>query len=159
MRRSRDLTSTTRASAVGGGLDDVWAVVASGHLGPQWYVDAAPFAFRGAVDRLAGGDGRRWPPPGTPLLRTGDRAGFWEVTEATHSGEERRLVLAARVRAPGLVHLTTTARGLGHSRTAVEQVVSLRPYGALGAAYLVVDLPAREAVAELAHRALVRALA
>jgi hypothetical protein len=159
MRRTRTLCSTARVSVVPQPLEEVWAVTASGRTGPQWYVDAAPFVFRGAVDRLVGGDGRRWEPPGTDLLQAGDRAGFWEVTAAEHDGDGRRLVLEARVRAPGLVRLTTTARRHGPASTELEQVVSLRPHGLAGAVYLVVDLPAREAVTELTHRRLVGDLA
>lgn len=133
-----------------------WAVVASGRPGPQWYVDAAPFVVRGGLDRLAGGTGRAWSPPGTDLLTTGDRAGFWRVEDA--DAAQRRLVLVAEVRAPGTVTLVTDVLP-DVEGCLVRQSVRLDPRGVLGAAYLFADLPAREAVLELTHRRLLRDLA
>ena len=52
MDRDRTLTTSTRAATVALSPDRAWDVVASGVDGPQWYVDAAPFVFRGALDRL-----------------------------------------------------------------------------------------------------------
>ncbi|WP_193612379.1 DUF2867 domain-containing protein [Nocardioides lijunqiniae] len=150
MRRHRSLRTTTRESALPVDPDRAWAVVASGRTGSRWYVDAAPFVVRGGIDRLAGGVGRRWPPPGTPLLATGDHAGFWRVAEADH--DRRRLELVAEVRAPGTVTLTTEITDAGRLR----QTVALDPDGLLGAAYLVADLGARELVSELTHRRLLR---
>jgi hypothetical protein len=147
-----DLRASTRSSDLPRPLDEVWPVVASGERKLQWYVDAVPFVFRGAVDRLLGGGGRRWDPPGTPLLRHGDRAGFWRVVRATHDGPRRLLVLEAEVRAPGRVRLSTTAEALADGGTRLVQTVDLRPDGLLGLGYLVLDLPAREAVVGLAHR-------
>ena len=127
--------------------ETAWGVVASGEDASQWYVDAAPYAFRGALDRLVGGAGRRWPVPGHRFLAEGDRAGFWRVREVSH--ERRRLVLDAAVRAPGRVLVTTeVAPADGGAR--VTQTTSFTPRGVLGRAYLVADLPARGAVAELA---------
>lgn len=153
MRRQRTMTTTSRDSRLVAPVEEVWAVVASGRSGPQWYVDAAPFVVRGGIDRLVGGDGRRWDPPGTPLLATGDRAGFWRVDRADH--EAQRLVLVADVRAPGTVTLTTEVRA-DAGGCVLHQRVALDPRGLLGAAYLVADLPARETVMELTHRRLLR---
>jgi hypothetical protein len=61
-------------------------------------------------------------------------------------------MLEAEVRAPGTVRLTTTAEALDDATTRLVQTVTLRPDGLLGLAYLVADLPAREAVVGLAHR-------
>lgn len=154
MPRRTHLRSSRRSSDVDLPVDAVWQVAASGRSGPQWYVDAAPFVFRGAVDRLAGGAGRRWDPPGTPLLATGDRAGFWLVTGAGHRGTRRRLVLEAQVRAPGTVRLTTEVEALADQRARLVQTISFAPRGFLGAAYLLADVPAREAVIEVTHRRL-----
>lgn len=158
MRRRTTLRSSTRSSDLDLAVDAVWRVAASGTKSSQWYVDASPFVFRGAVDRLLGGDGRRWDPPGTPLLATGDHAGFWSVAGAAHTGGRRRLVLEAEVRAPGTVRLTTEAQPLSATRTRLVQTISFAPRGALGAAYLFADLPAREAVIELTHRRLLEDL-
>ncbi|MDP2775633.1 MAG: DUF2867 domain-containing protein [Nocardioides sp.] len=155
MRRRSTLSSTSRESRLTHSADAVWAVVASGRGGPQWYVDAAPFVVRGVLDRLSGGDGRPWPPPGTARLTTGDRAGFWQVTEADHA--RRRLVLTARVRAPGSVTLVTDVVS-GTTGCLLRQRVRLQPSGLLGAAYLIVDLPARSALLELTHRRLLKDL-
>lgn len=146
------LTSSRRRSTVPVPPADAWAVVASGRTGRQWYVDSAPLVFRAAADRLTGGTGADAPPPGRPLLRTGDDAGFWTVVGADGS----RLELVARVRAPGRVTLEVEvgpAEETGAST--VTTTVHLAPRGLLGAAYLLVDLPARETVAELVHRRVV----
>ncbi len=152
MRRQSTLHTTARESTLEVSASQAWLVAASGELGPQWYVDSAPFVVRGAIDRLVGGRGRRWPPPGPPLLSTGGHAGFWEVTSADH--DARRMLLTARVRAPGTVTLLTEVEPRGDG-CLVRQSVSLRPSGALGYAYLVTDLGARELVLELTHRRLV----
>lgn len=130
----------------------VWRVAANGLERPQWYVDAAPLVARGWIDRGLGGIGRPWRPPGTPVLSTGDRAGFWDVEEADH--DARRLVLRARVRAPGEVVLTTTVAPLGDTSSRLTQRVTFTPSGVLGHAYLVTDVPARELLLELVHRRL-----
>ena len=147
------LLSSSRSTVVDHGPDHVWAVVACGRPGARWYVDSAPFAVRGALDRLVGGAGRRWPVPDRDLLRTGDEVGFWRVTGA----DDRELVLAAAVRAPGAVTLTTTVTPEG-TGTRLDQRVTFRPDGLLGAAYLLADLPAREAVIGLVHRRLLQDL-
>ena len=157
MRRRPGLLGSVRSTDLALPLDHVWQVVASGTTGPQWYVDAAPFVFRGALDRLVGGRGRCWEPPGKDLLESGDRAGFWAVTRADHRGPDRHLVLEAQVRAPGRVLLATSATGDAAS-TRLDQTVTFEPHGALGTAYLLADLPAREVVVELAHRHLIRAI-
>jgi len=157
MRRHTSLRTTSRSSGLTAPARDVWRVVASGGTGPQWYVDAAPLVFRGGVDRVLGGEGRRWPPPGTPVLAAGDTAGFWRVTEADPA--QGRLVLEADVRAPGRVVLDTSVTPTGAATCRLSQTISFEPSGLLGAAYLLVDLPAREAVLELVHRRLLTDLA
>lgn len=148
------LHSSRRVSTVPLGPDEVWAVVAGAGPGRHWYADAAPFVVRGAIDRAVLGGGRRWPVPDGPLLRAGDRAGFWVVRAAGDRPGGHRLVLEAAVRAPGTVTLTVlvTARD---EDTEVDLRVRLDPRGVLGTAYLLADLPAREAVVELTHRRLV----
>ena len=147
------LLSSSRSTLVDHGPDHVWAVVACGRPGARWYADSAPFVVRGALDRLVGGCGRRWPAPDRDLLRAGDEVGFWRVTGAAH-GE---LVLEAAVRAPGRVTLSTTVTAEA-SGARLDQRVSFRPDGLLGAAYLFADLPAREAVIGLVHRRLLQDL-
>ncbi len=143
------LLTSSRASTVDHDPDQVWAVVACGRPGPRWYADAAPFVVRGALDRLVGGAGRRWPAPDRDLLTAGDTVGFWRVVRAT----DGVLDLEAVVRAPGRVTLRTevTPDGTG---ARVAQAVTFEPHGVLGTAYLLADLPAREAVITLAHRRL-----
>ena len=147
MDRDRTLTTSTRAATVALSPDRAWDVVVSGVDGPQWYVDAAPFVFRGALDRLVGGAGRSHRPPGRPRLATGDRAGFWRVVDADHRAH--RLLLEAEVRAPGRVTLEATVTPQVGGASQVMTTIRLEPRGLLGATYLVVDLPARAAVAEL----------
>ena len=55
------------------------------------------------------------------------------------------------------VTLTTTVTAEG-SGTRLNQGVTFRPDGLLGQAYLLVDLPAREAVIGLVHRRLLQDL-
>lgn len=155
MRRRSTLTSTSRESRLPLTADAAWAVVASGRDGPQWYADAAPFVVRGALDRVTGGTGRRWDPPGRAMLETGDHAGFWLVTDADHAA--RRLVLTAEVRAPGTVTLVTDVLP-ATTGSLLRQRVRFAPSGLLGTAYLLVDLPARGALVELTHRRLLKDL-
>lgn len=152
MRRRPSLSATSRSSDLPVAAGAVWRVVANGLDRPQWYVDAAPLVLRGWIDRGLGGRGRPWRPPGTPVLSTGDRGGFWEVEEADH--DAHRLVLRAAVRAPGQVRLTTTVEALEDGRSRLAQRVAFTPSGLLGHAYLVADVPAREALLELVHRRL-----
>ena len=63
------------------------------------------------------------------------------------------MALEAAVRAPGRVTLTTTVTAEGPG-TRLDQRVTFRPDGLLGGAYLLADLPAREAVIALVHRRL-----
>jgi len=149
------LHTSTRSSEVVLPVAAAWEVVASGRHGPRWYVEAAPFVLRGAIDRLVGGAGRPWDPPGTPLLAAGDTAGFWRVLEArTDDGGRHRLLLEAAVRAPGRVLLETRVDPLGPERARIGQQVRFEPHGVLGRAYLLADLPARELVIDLTHRRL-----
>ena len=64
----------------------------------------------------------------------------------------RRLVLEAAVRAPGTVRLTSRVLPRIPGGSTLRQTISFEPGGLVGSAYLLVDLPARELVAELAHR-------
>lgn len=159
MLRRTSLRTTRRASTLPLPADHAWAVVACGLEGSRWYVDAGPLVVRGLIDRLVGGGGRRWSVPDRPLLVRGDTVGFWRVWEVTDGpgepGGTRRLVLVADVRSPGRVTLTTTITPDGASGCRLEQEVRLDPDGLVGAAYLLADLPAREAVAELVHRRVV----
>lgn len=148
MDRHRTLTTSRRSAVVTAPPAEVWDVVASGASGPQWYVDAAPFIVRGALDRLLGGAGRRHRPPGRLRLAGDDRVGFWRVVAADHRAH--RLLLEAEVRAPGRVTLEVTiAPGDSLDTAEVTLTITLEPRGLLGRAYLVADLPARGAVAEL----------
>ena len=147
------LLTSSRASTVDHDPDQVWAVVACGRPGPRWYADAVPFVVRGALDRLLGGAGRRWPAPDRDLLAAGDAVGFWRVVRA----DDGVLDLEAVVRAPGRVRLRTEVRPDG-AVARVSQAVTFEPHGVLGAAYLLADLPAREAVIALAHRRLLHDL-
>lgn len=155
MDRARTWRTTRRSARVDLGPDAVWQVLASGEPGPQWYVDAAPFVARRWVDRLVLGPGLRRPPPGRALLREGDRVGFWEV--ARLDVDDRTLRLRAEVRAPGRVELEARAAPDGDG-SVVSVAVTLDPDGLLGRAYLVLDLPAREAVTELVLRHLLGVL-
>ena len=147
-----------RVSTLPVDMEEAWRVVAGAGPGRRWYADAAPFVVRGAIDRAVLGRGRRWSVPNGPLLRAGDRAGFWLVRAAGDRPGGHRLVLEAAVRAPGTVTLTVLVGAAGTSAgpaTEIDLQVRLDPHGVLGAAYLLADVPAREAVVGLTHRRLV----
>ena len=146
MDRSSTLTTSSRSAVVAWSPAAAWDLVASGESGPQWYVDAAPFVVRGAIDRFLGGAGRRHRPPGRARLAAGDRVGFWHVVEADH--RHRRLLLEAEVRAPGRVTLEAGVKAADDT-SVISLTIAIEPRGVLGAAYLIADLPARGAVAEL----------
>ena len=146
-----------RVSTLPVAVEDAWRVVAGAGPGRHWYADAAPFVLRGALDRAVLGRGRRWPVPDGPLLRAGDRAGFWLVRAAGDRPWGHRLVLEAAVRAPGTVTLTVLVTGTetsAGSGTQIDLQVRLDPHGVLGAAYLLADLPARETLVALVHHRL-----
>ena len=134
--------------------DRAWAVVAGAGPGDHWYVDALPLVLRGAVDRALGGEGRRWPVPPGAQLDVGDTAGFWRVVRASR----RTLELDADVRAPGRVTLETRIEPDGDRSCTVRQAVTFEPGGLAGQLYMLIDLPARELVAELVHRAVLAEL-
>jgi alkylhydroperoxidase family enzyme len=159
--RHTQLHRSSRSSALDLDPESAWRVVAGAGPGEHWYVDAAPLVVRGALDRLVGGAGRRWPVPEALELATGDRAGFWRVLEA--APRRRVLRLAADVVSPGSVLLTVEV-GVGHSGTddsgadegcTVTTRIAFEPDGLAGQLYMLADLPAREAVVELVHRRLV----
>ena len=148
LRLPRSLHSSGRGSTSPRSADEAWAVLAGAGPGRHWYADAAPFVVRGALDRLTLGGGRRWPVPDGPLLRAGDRAGFWRVLAAGPTTTGHRLVLEAAVRAPGRVLLELRVDRLP-AGCAVDLAITFEPDGLLGAAYLLTDVPAREAVTAL----------
>jgi hypothetical protein len=148
--RRTSLTTSTRSTPVDLPADEVWERLVSAGARHRWYADAAPFVLRGAIDRLLGGAGRRWPVPERRLLERGDRTGFWAVSTCDHT--RLRLVLEAQVRAPGTVLLESRVTEEPDG-SRLLQSVTFEPRGLVGAAYLLADLPAREAVIELAHRA------
>jgi hypothetical protein len=149
MRRRPALLSSSRTSDLDLAPAATWSALTAAGGRIRWYVDAAPFVARGAIDRVVGGAGRRWPVPTRAQLVEGDLAGFWHVRTLDRAA--RVLVLEADVRSPAAVVLTSSVAE-GRRGTRLTQRVEVRPRGLLGAAYVVVDLPAREAVIELAHR-------
>ena len=154
MRRRTSLTTSTRSAAVALPPDEAWERLVAAGGRSRWYADAAPFVLRGAIDRLVGGAGRRWPVPTRRLLQTGDRAGFWTVVDCDH--DRRHLELQAQVRSPGTVVLTAAVAADGpDAGSRVDLAVTFTPRGLLGAGYLLADLPARELVVELTQRAAV----
>lgn len=155
MRAFPSLQRSSRSATIDQPAAEVWAAAASARGdadGEIWYVDAFGFVVRGAIDRLTLGKGRRWPLPDRGLLRAGDRAGFWEVTEVDH--EHRGLAMVAAVRAPGTVRMEVSVAGAGAERSVITLSISFVPEGRLGWTYLIADLPAREVVMELTQRAL-----
>ncbi len=155
MRAFPTLQRSGRSTTLDRPAADVWAAVASARAdddGDVWYVDAPGFVVRGAIDRLTLGQGRRWPLPDRDLLRTGDRAGFWEVREVDH--DVRRMSMEASVRAPGTVRMEVSVADAGADWSVVTMAISFAPRGLLGWTYLLTDLAAREVLVELTQRAL-----
>lgn len=160
MRTFPTLQRSGRSTTLDRPAEVVWAAVASGRGnadGEVWYVDAPGFVVRGAIDRLALGRGRRWPLPGRDLLRTGDQVGFWEVFEVDDAA--RRMRMEASVRAPGTVRMEVSVADAGADWSVVTLAISFEPRGVLGWTYLLTDLPAREVVVGLTHRALLEDVA
>ncbi|TIC80215.1 DUF2867 domain-containing protein [Nocardioides sp. GY 10127] len=158
-RRDRTLLTSSRATRFPATPAAAFRTLASARPGPHWYADALPLRFRALLDVLLGGAGAAGEPSGRALLREGELVGFWRVLSCGRGPDGHRLLLEAEVRAPGRVRLETLVRPAGRGRDAgavVSQEVRFDPAGLLGAAYLVADLPAREALVELVHR---RALA
>lgn len=139
-----DLFSSARTSSLAVTPDVAWERLVAGGPGPHWYVDAAPFTFRAALDRLVGGGPLVRPPDGG--LAAGDRAGFWTVEHAA----DGLLLLLARVRAPGRIRMSCEVSAEGDG-TRLRQEVTFHPHGPLGVAYLLSDLPARETLISLVH--------
>ncbi len=139
-----DLTTSTRSSDLPVPPDVAWSALTRGGSGPHWYA-GGPFTLRAVLDGLVGGERPVHPPDRS--LETGDRAYFWEVTRA----DPHVLELRARVRAPGTVTLRSTVTGTG-ARCRLTQTTRFVPSGVLGAGYLLVDLPGREALLALVHR-------
>jgi hypothetical protein len=152
VERRTQLHRSTRSSTLDVDPDSAWRVVAGAGPGEHWYVDAAPLAVRGLLDRLVGGRGRRWPVPDRPRLEKGDTAGFWRVRRA--AARKRILSLEADVVSPGTVRLEVLVRALDDGGSVVTTSVRFEPGGLLGQLYMLVDLPARETVVELVHRRL-----
>lgn len=138
--------------------DAAWGVVSGAEAGSHWYVDALPFVVRGALDRVVGGGGRKWPVPGKATLERGDTAGFWRVVRVRDGARTRVLELEAAVRGPGRVTLETSVVADGPERCTVSQTVTFDPDGLVGQLFMLADLPAREVVVELAHRRLLAEL-
>ena len=160
MRAFPTLNRSSRSSTLEVPAARLWARAASARgddAGETWYADAVPFKVRGGIDRLAGGEGRRWPLPDHDLLEVGDRAGFWEVVEVDHTAH--RLAMVAAVRAPGTVRMELSVAGSGASSCVLTLAISFEPRGLLGTAYVVTDLPLREVVVELTHRRLLADIA
>jgi hypothetical protein len=155
VRRRTQLHRSSRTSTVELDPDSAWRVVAGAGPGEHWYVDALPWIFRGGIDRLIGGDGRRYPVPDHPHLEAGDRAGFWRVHRL--SDPRRTVRFEAEVVAPGRVLMDAEVRPAGDG-TAVTTAITFEPDGLLGQLYMYVDLAARETVTELAHRRLLEEL-
>lgn len=148
------LRTSTRSSVLPVPADAAWAAVVAN--GPwAWHVDAAPLVFRGALDRLVGGQGRRVPAVGAGPLVVGDRPGLWRVERCDPASG---LLLVAEVRAPGTVTLEVVVAVVGPASCRVATTVRLDPDGALGWAYLAADLPARETVVALVHHRVCRAV-
>lgn len=147
------LTTSSRATTLAVEPGAAWEVVVAN--GPSaWHVDAPPLVFRGALDRLVGGEGRRRPTADAGPLRVGDRPGLWVVETVESTPEHGVLLLRAAVRAPGAVTLRVLLVPHGDGARLTTSV-RLVPRGPLGWMYLGADLPAREAVVSWVHRRLV----
>jgi hypothetical protein len=152
--RRTQLHRSTRRSTLATDPGSAWRVVAGAGPGEHWYVDAAPLAVRGLLDRLVGGEGRRWPVPPALQLSEGDTAGFWRVRRLA---APRLLELEAAVVSPGAVRLQATVAPADEGCT-VATSIAFEPGGLVGQLYMLADLPARETITELVHRRLLHEL-
>ncbi len=121
----------------------LWRVVEGIGGARGWYSPELVWAVRGAVDRLAGGVGRRRGRRDPHRLRAGEPLDFWRVEEI-RPGELIRL--RAETRLPGVAWLELRASRDTAGRTLLHQRSTFRPHGLAGHVYWWANLPLHKAV-------------
>lgn len=111
-------------------LDRIWAI--GGKQG--WYYADWLWAFRGFLDKLAGGVGLRRGRKSNTELAAGDSLDFWRVLLA--SRKEKRLLLYAEMKLPGEAWLEFRM-----SENKLYQTATFRPLGLWGRIYWYSVLP------------------
>lgn len=134
------LDERTRAAA--GSPADLWRVIEGIGGARGWYSPELAWIVRGAVDRLAGGIGRRRGRPHPDRLAPGDPLDFWRVEEVRR-GELLRL--RAEMRLPGVAWLELRA-GRDGDGTVLHQRTTFRPRGPAGHLYWWASLPLHKVV-------------
>lgn len=129
--------SDRRETVVEVGAPAVWdAIVRIGGRN-GWYHADRLWAFRGFLDKLAGGVGLRRGRRNDLSLRTGDALDFWRVIRVE---KERRLRLLAEMKVPGTATLEFSMRDAGKG-VRLSQTASFVPRGLLGILYWYLLLP------------------
>ncbi len=121
-----------RAHVVDAAPGALWQVIEGIGGETGWYSFPAAWAFRGLLDRLAGGVGLRRGRRDPRRLLVGDALDFWRV-EAVTPGSLLRL--RAEMKLPGLAWLELSARRDKAGRTVYAQRAIFRPRGLAGHAY------------------------
>jgi hypothetical protein len=108
----------------------IWAI--GGNTG--WYYANRLWAFRGFIDKLAGGVGLRRGRKSDTEIHAGDSLDFWRVLYANR--EEKRLLLYAEMKLQGEAWLEFKV-----DDNVITQTATFRPLGVWGRLYWFIVLP------------------
>ena len=106
--------------------------------GRGYYAADFLWKIRGAMDRLIGGPGLRRGRRDPEMIRYGDALDFWRVIAVD---TDRRLLLRAEMKLPGVATLEFEITECGRSRCTLMQTARFKPRGLLGLAYWYAVLP------------------
>jgi uncharacterized protein YbjT (DUF2867 family) len=118
-----------------------------------WYADAL-WHLRAWVDLLAGGVGMRRGRRDPETVAVGDAIDFWRVIAYE---PDRRLLLEAEMKVPGLARLEFRVDPIGDRRARIHQTARFVPSGLWGRLYWYALLPAHAVIFSGMIRAIARA--
>jgi len=112
--------------------EEVWKSIVKIGGGTGWYSANAPWALRGAADRLVGGAGLRRGRRDPVQLQVGDAVDFFRVLQVE---EPHHLHLLAEMKLPGEASLEFTLYPMQDGRTELQQLSRFVPRGLSGILY------------------------
>ncbi len=112
--------------------EDVWKPIGTIGGTTGWYYADKLWALRGAMDRMAGGEGLRRGRRHPSDIRPGDALDFWRVLTVE---PPRRLQLTAEMKMPGEAVLDFQILSLSDGTTELRQVSRFLPRGLTGLVY------------------------